>query len=160
MFGSKKEIVFIGAQIHYTHDRDLFQKIGVWIGSMILVMLSSAILDPIARPIENFLVSNGMEWFWVVIMWAYIIGAYIFFVKFLTQYIIPPWRTTLKYVKSFGVTLSKYEAEKISFLTDGSLGDQWYPLERLKDIDDKDKRTQLFEFANRIAEKHGIRRPF
>jgi hypothetical protein len=35
----------MGAQIRYTHDRDLFQKIGVWIGSMILVMLSSTILD-------------------------------------------------------------------------------------------------------------------
>lgn len=150
----------MGAKILYTHDRDLFQKIGVWIGSMILVMLCSAILDPIARPLENFLVSNGMEWFWVVIMWAYIIGAYVFFVMFLTKYILPLWRTTLKYVRSFGVTLSKHEAEKISFLTDGSLGDHWYPLDWLKDIADKDKRNHLFGFANNVADKHGIKRPF
>ena len=150
----------MGVQIRYTHDGDLFQKIGIWIGSMILVMLLSGILDPIARPLERFLVANGLEWFWLVIMWTYIIGAYIFSVIFLTKYILPPWRTTLKYARSFGVTLSKFEAEQISFLTDASLGDKWYPLDWLKDIDDKDKRRHLFEFANHVADKHGIKRPF
>ena len=150
----------MGVHIRYTHDGDLFQKLGVLISSMMLVMLLGSILDPIARPLESFLVSNGSEWFWLIIMWAYIIGAYIFFVTFLTRYILPPWKTTLKYAQSFGVTLSKIEAEKISFLTDGSLGDKWYPLDWLKDIDDKDKRRCLFEFANQVADKHGIKRPF
>ncbi len=150
----------MGAQIRYTHGRDLFQKIGIWIGSMMLVMLVGSILDPIARPLERFLETNGLEWFWLIIMWAYIIGAYIVSVIFLTRYICPPWRVTLKYARSFGVTLSKIEAEKISFLSDGTLGDKWYPLDWLKDIDGKDKRRHLFEFANDVAKKHGIKRPF
>jgi len=154
------EVGFMGARIRYTHEGDLFQQLGVWIGSMMLVGLLGGILDPIALPLEKYLDSNGLEWVWLVVMWAYIIGAYFFFVIFLTRYILPPWRTTLKYARSFGVTLSKYEAEKISFLTDGSLGDKWYPLDWLKDIDDNDKRRHLFEFANQVAGKHGIKRPF
>lgn len=150
----------MGAQIRYTHDGDLFQKLGIWIGSMILVMLLSSILNPIARPMEEALISSNLEWVWIVIMWVFIIGSYIFFVIFLNRYILPPWRTTLKYAQSFGVALSKVEAEKLSFLMDGTLGDKWYPLDWLNDIKDEDKRRSLFEFANQIADKHSIKRPF
>ena len=150
----------MGAKIRYTHDGDLFRQLGVWIGSMILVALLGTMLDPISRQLETALVSRGLEWLWLAVMWTFIIGAYIFFVKFLTKLVLPPWKTTLKYVQSFGVTLSKLEAEKVSFLTDGSLGDKWYPLDWLKDVETNDKRRRLFGFANEIADRHGINRPF
>jgi DnaJ-domain-containing protein 1 len=130
-------------------------------GGLAVVGAVTAIIQPISSPIEQLLVANALDWFWILLSIAYGIGTYIAGVMLLSKTLLPHWLPTYGRVRYLLATeISTDEAQKVSFLFDGSLGGIWYPLWSLRKIDKAFRKEALFRLANRIASNHGLHRPF
>ncbi|SEO18103.1 DnaJ domain-containing protein [Nitrosospira multiformis] len=126
-----------------------------------LVVVGADLLHPISDPLERELKSSDLEWIWLVLMWAYIIGGYLGSLILLNKTILPFWLPSYLYARSIIFTkISADEAKRLSFLFDGSLNGSWYPLGALRKIDPEFRREALFRFANKIAAEQGWQRPF
>jgi hypothetical protein len=147
--------------IRFTHGYDLLSKIGAMVGGIMLVSAGADLLSPISNLLEHGLKRNNLEWIWIILMWAYIIGGYIGAIMLLGKTILPYWLPTYLHVRfSLFTKITPDEAERLGFLFDGSLGGGWYPLALIRKIDREFRREALFRFANKIAAEHGWRRPF
>lgn len=147
--------------IRFTHGYDLLSKIGTMVGGFMLVAAGSELLSPISNPLERELLRNGLDWVWIILMWGYIIGGYIGAIMLLGKTILPYWLPTYLHVRlSLSTRITPDEAERLSFLFDGSLGGVWYPLNSIRKIDTEFRREALLRFANKIAAEYGWRRPF
>jgi hypothetical protein len=130
-------------------------------GGMAVVGAVTAIIQPITTPIEQLLVGNELGWIWTLLTIAYAIGGYVAGILLLSKTLLPPWLPSYGRVRYLLSTeISTAEAQKVSFLFDGSLGGVWYPLWSLRKIDKAFRKEALFRLANRIASDHGLHRPF
>ena len=147
--------------IRFTHGYDLLFKIGAMVGGVMIVAAGADLLSPISNSIERGLKSSNLEWVWIILMWAYIIGGYIGAIMLLGKTILPYWLPTYLHVRfSIFTKITPNEAEQLGFLFDGSLGGIWYPLSAIRKIDPEFRREALFRFANKIAAEHGWQKPF
>lgn len=147
--------------IRFTHGYDLLFKIGAMVGGIMLVAVGADLLSPIAKALEHGLKRNNLEWLWIILMWAYIIGGYIGAIMLLGKTILPYWLPTYLHVRfSLFTKITPDEADRLDFLFNGSLGGIWYPLSSIRKIDCEFRREALFGFANKIATENGWRRPF
>ena len=147
--------------IRFTHGYDLLFKIGAMVGGVMIVAAGADLLSPISNSIERGLKSSNLEWVWLILMWAYIIGGYIGAIMLLGKTILPYWLPTYLHVRfSIFTKITPNEAEQLGFLFDGSLGGVWYPLSAIRKIDPEFRREALFRFANKIAAEHGWQKPF
>lgn len=147
--------------IRFTHGYDLLFKMGAMVGGIMLVVVGVDLLSPISNALERGLKRNNLEWIWIILMWAYIIGGYIGAIMLLRKTILPYWLPTYLHVRfSLFTKITPDEADRLGFLFDGSLDGIWYPLGSIRKIDREFRREALFRFANKIAAEHRWRRPF
>lgn len=147
--------------IRFTHGYDLVSKLCAIFGGIIVVAAGVDLLSPISSHLESALISNDLEWIWLILTLAYGIGGYISAIMLLRKTILPYWLPTYLHVRfSLFTKISSDEADRLGFLFDGSLGGIWYPLSSIRKIDREFRREALFRFANKIAEENGWRRPF
>ncbi|MDR0528296.1 MAG: hypothetical protein LBG69_01610 [Zoogloeaceae bacterium] len=147
------------ARINYTRGYDLiFQWVSIF-GAIFICTAVVDIIDPISTPLEHWLEKNGFKWIWVILMWVYIIGGYISSVALITGKLF--WLPAFMYARwTLSTKITANEARRLSFLFDGTLGGSWYPLKQIKGLPPKVRRVALFRFADKIADKHGLTRPF
>ena len=147
--------------IRFTHGYDLLFKIGGMVGGIMIVAAGADLISPISNSIERGLKSSNLEWLWIILMLAYLIGGYIGAIMLLGKTILPYWLPTYLHVRfSIFTKITPDEAERLSFLFNGSLGGIWYPLGSIRKIDPEFRREVLFRFANKIATENRWRKPF
>lgn len=147
--------------IRFTHGYDLLHKIGSMFGGIMVVAAVGDLLGRIFYPVERYLEGNGYGWIWGIAVIAYAIGGYIGALLLLNRTVLPYWLPTWLHVRfSLFIKITPAEAERISFLFDGSLWGTWYPCSGFRKIDPEFRREALFRFANKIADENKLRRPF
>ncbi|WP_157572579.1 J domain-containing protein [Nevskia soli] len=98
-------------------------------------------------------VENGLSFLY------FLVWALVYFLLLLT--LLPPWLPDLLYIRlNLRTQVTVSEAAKAAFLFDGSLNGRWYRLPSLRTTDPDVRRDFLFRFANNIAQKEGIAKPF
>ena len=75
--------------IRFTHGYDLLSKIGAMVGGFMIVAAGADLLSPISNSIESGLKSSNLEWVWIILMLASIIGGYIGAIMLLGKTILP-----------------------------------------------------------------------
>lgn len=147
--------------IRFTHGYDLLHKIGSMVGGFMVVAAAGDLLGRIFYPVERYLEGHGYGWVWGIVIIAYAIGGYIGALLLLTKTVLPYWLPTYLHVRfSLFIKITPAEAERLSFLFDGSLWGAWYPCSGFRKIDPEFRREALFRFANKIADENKLRRPF
>lgn len=149
------------ATIRFTHGYDLLHKIGNMVGGLTVFAAATSVISPIADPIERALKYSGFEWIWVIILIAYFLIGYAGSIILINKTIWPSWLPTFLYVRiTLHTPITGVEAEKLSYLFDGSLGGKWYPLNAIKKIEAEYRKEALFRFANKVADDYRWVHPF
>jgi len=66
------------------------------------------------------------------------------------------WLPTFLYIRlTLSTKVSPSEADKLSFLFDGSLNGKWHPLLEIGELKPESRREALFQFAKRVAMEGG-----
>ncbi|MCX7178657.1 MAG: J domain-containing protein [Proteobacteria bacterium] len=147
--------------IRFTHGYDLLHKLGSMLGGLFVVVAAGDLLERITYPIQRYLEHSGLVWVWGILVLAYAIGGYIGAIALVNRTVLPYWLPTYLHVRfSLFTMVTPAEAERLSFLFDGSLWGRWYPCGAFRKIDKEFRREALFRFANKIADENGLRRPF
>nr|WP_146032299.1 J domain-containing protein [Stutzerimonas stutzeri] len=102
------------------------------------------------------------EWLQIILGIGIFIGTLAFAPLIYSKTVLPWWSSSWLYVRlNLGVSIDPAEAEKISFLFDGSMpGGKWYPLHGFREIEGEFRREALFVFANRVSRENGWKIPF
>lgn len=139
----------------YTHEYDATHGTMRFVWAVFGLIFAFAILEDI----ENRL--NFPDWLRIVVNLAALLLAPVATIEISKRTFWPDWLPTWRYVrKKLGVSVDKNEAAKLSFLFDGSLGGQWFPLNGMKSIEEPYRKEALFRFANHIAGSYGWNDPF
>lgn len=149
------------ATIRFTHGYDLLHKIGNMVGGLTVFATATSVISPIVDPIERALKHSGFEWIWVILLIAYFLFGYVGSIILINKTIWPFWLPTFLYVRTTLKTpITGAEAAKLSYLFDGSLSGQWYPLNAIKKIEAEYRKEALFRFANKVADDYRWVHPF
>lgn len=145
------------ATIRYTHGYELLYRLALMVASLILLVVGFELLGPIGKFAERILPT----WLSVILMIAAFIFGLAGAATLLSKTVLPEWLPSFLYVRlSIFTKINPSEAERLSFLFNGSIGGIWYPLSSLRKIDPEFRREALFRFANKIAAEHGWQKPF
>jgi len=138
----------------YTHKydatHDTMRIIWAFIGSFVVVALLEKIRYKLSLPRGLTAIINLTFFIWIPVV-----------SEISKKTFWPSWLPTWRYVRNtLGVKIDKNEALKLTFLFDGSLGGQWFPLIGVKSIEEPYRKEALFRFANHIASGYGWSDPF
>lgn len=130
-------------KINHTHDFDYLFKIINTFSMTFLGLGASSSLDT-----DSFIIE-------LIVFLSVSLSGY-FILNKVTSFI-----STWLYVQLFLKTnINLYEAKKLTFLFNGSLGGKWYQLTEIKNLEKKMRHEFLLKFANNIAMQKGLPLPF
>ena len=131
-------------KIRFTHFFDLIRKI-----LLVPLVAACGIIPSLLIAEISF---NGFIQFLSFV--SFVVGTLIggYFLSAITE----PLSTILYLFFSCGVKITYQESKKITFLFDGSLSGKWYPLTFLKNIPKEDRKSLIFDFAEKVkSEMYG-----
>ncbi len=144
--------------ISYTNGYQFLYKIILIIGNFIALGVVFTIIDSIPDSAIDWM----PEWLQIILGIGIFIGTLTFAPLIYSKTILPWWISSWLYIRlNLGVSVNSSEAEKSSFLFDGSMpGGKWYPLHGFRKIEAEFRREALFVFANRVSRDNGWKIPF
>lgn len=120
-----------------------------------------AVAADLFSPVDRIVQRSLPSWLYVILAIGFLFVGFVGAVIVLTKTILPHWLPTYLYVRvSLFTPISRDEAEKVSFLFDGSLDGKWFPLHVLRKLEREYRNEALQRIANKIADERELRRPF
>ena len=146
------------AVIRWTHAYNLLWKLLSFVASVALMVGLGAFFSPYMDRVV-FLKAPQLVSYWVPVLLGLVSWLLVYILLLVT--VLPPWLPDLLYIRlNLRTQVTVSEAAKAAFLFDGSLNGRWFPLPSLQTTDPDVRRDFLFRFANNIAQKEGMAKPF
>lgn len=146
----------------YTHGYDLMYKVVFGIFFIFLLFALIDIADPVISRLERGLKTfDEGDWLAPVALLMLLAAAIVVCFWTLKRTLLPDWLPTFLFCwDEYRIRLSADEAQRITFILNGSVNETWYSFGPLKRVPKELRKEVLYQLANRIAVQWNRAKPF